>query len=139
MSQSVIISSEKFDGEICNVLFKPSNNNVVINLGDVILPLTFEPFLLTPPQEIYGDYTINVLENNCVYYLNIPNPTPTPTPTPTVTPTPTPTVTPTVTPTTSYDPCSIPTQTPTSSVTPTITPTQTITPTPSQSFNPCSN
>lgn len=139
MSQSVIISSEKFDGRICNVLFKPSNSDVVINLGDVTLPLTFEPFLLTPPQEIYGDYTITVLENNCVYYLNIPNPTPTPTPTPTVTPTPTPTVTPTVTPTRSFDPCSIPTQTPTSSVTPTITPTSTITPTPTPSINPCSN
>jgi hypothetical protein len=130
MSQSVIISSEKFDGEICNVLFKPSNNNVVINLGDVILPLTFEPFLLTPPQEIYGDYTITVLEDNCVYYLNIPNPTPTPTPT--VTPTPTPTVTPTVTPTTSYDPCLNPTQTPTNTPTQTITPTNTPTVTPTE-------
>ena len=127
MSQSIIISSVNYDGEIANVIFNPQGTTNVINLGEVTLPFTFEPYLLSPPLEVYGVYTIYTPINKCTNILTVPalSPTPTPTQTPTRTPTPTPTITPT--PTKSYDPCLV-SQTPTK--TPTQTPTQTLTATP---------
>jgi len=131
MSQSIIISSINYSGESATVLFKPDNDNVVINFNEVTLPFTFEPYLLYPPREVYGTYTILPSGSDCPNFLNVVRPTPTPTPTPSVTPTNTPTQTPTPTPTPSYDPCYQPTPTPTR--TPTNTPTNT--PTPSPNFN----
>ena len=49
MIQIITIDSINYDGELANVLFTPDNDSVVINLGDVILPFTFEPSLLVPP------------------------------------------------------------------------------------------
>jgi hypothetical protein len=142
MSQTILIESINYDGEMATVLFKPDNANVVINLGNVVLPYLFDPSLLNPPREIYGTYTILVLgtdgncKTDCPNILQVPRPTPTPTPTPTITRTQTPTVTPTVTPTLTVDPCKVPTPTPTKTTTPTITPTNT--PTPSTTCtNPC--
>ena len=138
MSQSIIINSVNYDGEIANIIFTPDVDNVVINLGEQTLPFLFRPYLLTPPRDVYGVYTIIVMFNGveCPNILNVPRPTPTPTPTQTQTRTPTPTVTPTVTPTPSYDPCKVPTPTPT----PSVTTTQTLTPTPTPTetcTNPC--
>jgi hypothetical protein len=138
MSQTIIIQSVNYDGEVANIIFKPDNDNIVINLGDVTLPCTFNPSLLTPPREIYGTYTILVLNNQCFdsdcpNILNVVRPTPTPTPTPTLTKTPTPTPTQTVTPTETKYVC-IPTPT----ITVTQTMTQTLTPTPPATCtNPC--
>lgn len=139
MSQNIIISSVFNDGELAEVLFKPDNSEVVINLGDVTLPFLFEPSLLIPPREVYGTYTILVVGTNCPYFLNVPRPTPssTPTHTPTKTPTPTPTITPS--PTTSPLPCSSSTPLPTPTHTPTLTVTPTITPSVTPSSNPCNN
>ena len=138
MSQSIIIRSINYDGEIANIIFTPDVDNVVINLGQQTLPFLFRPYLLTPPRDVYGTYTIVVIVNGiqCPNILEVIRPTPTPTPTPTQTSTPTPTVTPTVTPTPSYDPCKVPTPTPTPSVTTTKTPTPTPTPT-ETCTNPC--
>lgn len=126
VDQSITINSINYDGEEAQVVFTPENDPVTINLGIVTLPFVFEPFLLVPPREVYGSYTIYTLTDKCTNFLVVPRPTPTPTPTntPTKTPTPTPTPTPTVTPT-SY-PCNFPSPTPT----PTVTPTKTVTPTP---------
>lgn len=142
MSQTILIESINYNGEIATVLFKPDNANVVINLGNVVLPYLFDPSLLNPPRDIYGTYTILVLgtdgncKTDCPNILQVPRPTPTPTPTITPTRTQTPTPTPTNTPTPSYDPCKVPTPTPTKTSTPTITPTNT--PTPSATCtNPC--
>lgn len=137
---SITINSGSYSGEVANILFKPNGVNVVINLGNQVLPYVFDPTLLTPPRTVYGVYTILIDGADCPIILNVPLPTPTMTPTPTVTPTMTvtPTVTPTTTPT--YNPCLVtrtPTQTPTQTITPSITPTNTITPTPSSTFNPC--
>jgi hypothetical protein len=74
MSQSVVISSNEFNGEIANILFNPLNSDDVINLGQVTLPVTFNPSLLTPPRTIYGFYTITIIESICTYYLKIPIP-----------------------------------------------------------------
>ncbi len=139
MSQSITISSINYDGEIANVLFKPYNEEIVINLGNVTLPFDFFPGLLTPPKTVYGSYTILVIGIDCPYIMNVPPPTPTPTPTvsPTRTQTPTPTTTPTPTPT--FDPCKVPTPTPSVTNTPTVTPTNTNTPTPTPSYNPCNS
>ena len=138
MSNSIIINSVNYDGEIANIVFKPDNDNIVINLGDVTLPCTFNPSLLIPPREIYGTYTILVLNDQCVgsdcpNILNVVRPTPTPTPTPTLTKTPTPTPTQTVTPTETKYVC-VPT--PTITVTQTMTQTLTATPPPTCT-NPC--
>ena len=142
MSQTILIESINYDGELATVLFKPDNANVVINLGNVVLPYLFDPSLLNPPRDIYGTYTILVLgtdgncKTDCPNFLQVPRPTPTPTPTLTPTRTQTPTPTKTQTPTPSYDPCKVPTPTPTTTSTPTITPTNT--PTPSATCtNPC--
>jgi hypothetical protein len=142
MSQTILIESINYDGEMATVLFKPDNANVVINLGNVVLPYLFDPSLLNPPREIYGTYTILVLgtdgncKTDCPNILQVPRPTPTPTPTITPTRTQTPTPTPTITPTPTFDPCKVPTPTPTTTTTPTITPTHT--PTPSATCtNPC--
>lgn len=138
MSQSIIINSINYDGEIANIIFTPDVDNVVINLGQQTLPFLFRPYLLTPPRDVYGTYTIVVTVNGvqCPNLLNVVRPTPTPTPTPTQTSTPTPTVTPTVTPTSTYNPCNVPTSTPTPTNTSTITSTPT--PTPTQTCtNPC--
>ena len=138
MSQSIIINSINYDGEIANIIFTPDTDNVVINLGQQTLPFLFRPYLLTPPRDVYGTYTIVVTVNGvqCPNLLNVVRPTPTPTPTPTQTSTPTPTVTPTVTPTSTYNPCNVPTSTPTPTNTSTITSTPT--PTPTQTCtNPC--
>ena len=136
MSQSVIINSVNNDGEVAQILFKPDNSIAVVNLGNVILPYLFNPSILVPPKEIYGVYTILILDDDCSYYLTIPRPTPTPTPTVTTTKTQTPTVTPPFTPTPTFNPCKVPTQTPTTTQTPTQTPTNTQTPTQSCT-NPC--
>ena len=142
MSQTIVIGSINYNGEIATVLFKPDNENIVINLGNVVLPYLFDPSLLNPPREIYGTYTILVLgddgncNTDCPNILQVPRPTPTPTPTITTTRTQTPTTTPTITPTPTFDPCKVPTPTPTTTSTPTITPTNT--PTPSATCtNPC--
>jgi len=135
MSQNIIISSVFNEGELAEVLFKPDNTDLVINLGEVTLPFLFEPSLLIPPREVYGAYTILVVGTDCPYFLNVPRPTPTPTPTHTPTKTPTPTHTVTPSPTTSLLPCTSKTPTPT----PTLTPTNTMTPTPSLTKNPCGN
>jgi len=131
MSQSIIIRSINYDGEIANIIFTPDVDNVVINLGQQTLPFLFRPYLLTPPRDVYGTYTIVVTVNGiqCPNLLNVVRPTPTPTPTPTQTSTPTPTITPTVTPTQTIDPCLV-TRTPTPTSTPTVTPTGTLTSTP---------
>ena len=129
MSQSIIIKSINYDGEIANILFTPDVDSVVINLGQQTLPFLFRPYLLTPPRDVYGTYTIVVTVNGiqCPNLLNVVRPTPTPTPTPTQTKTPTPTPTPTETCT---NPCGCPTpsKTPKPKKTPTPTPTCT---------NPC--
>jgi len=135
MSQSIIISSENFDGQLANILFKPDNDNIVLNLGDVIIPFNFQPSLLVPQREIYGSYTIFVLSGGCTNILNVVRPTATPTPTITVTKTPTPTPTLTPTPTTTFDPCNFPT--PTSTPKPSKTPKPTVTPTPTVTSTPC--
>lgn len=137
MSQSILINSVFYDGELAEVLFKPDNDDVVLNFGEITLPFLFEPYLLIPVREIYGTYTIKPVSSNCPYFLNVVRPTPTPTPTvtPTKTPTPTPTSTPTPTPT--FDPCNVPSPTPTSTQTPTPTPTISVTPTPTSTWNPC--
>lgn len=134
MSKTIVIESKNYDGEIAIILFNPSNTDEVINLGEVTLPFTFQPELLTPPREIYGSYTINILSPSCTFFVNVPQPTPTPTPTmtPTKTPSPTPTNTPTPTPSKSYV-C----PTPTPSITPTNTPSTTPTMTPTSSSNIC--
>jgi len=133
----IIIESVNYDGELANVIFTPDNEDIVINLGDVILPLFFEPCNLVPPRERFGFYTIFTYSPKCTNFLRVPRLTPTPTPTPTGTQTPTPTVTPTVTPTPTFDPCKVPSPTPTQTITPTVTPTQTITPTPTPTVDPC--
>lgn len=137
MSQDIIISSVFNDGDLAEVLFKPDNSDLVINLGNITLPFLFEPQLLIPPREVYGSYTILVVGTDCPYFLNVPRPTPTTTPTytPTKTPTPTPTTTPTQT--NSPLPCQSQTPTPTPTYTPTNTVTPTFTVTPSTSVKPC--
>lgn len=95
MSQIITISSINYSGEVANILFKPDNESVVINLGNVSLPYLFDAGFLTPPREPYGTYTIYTLADKCTNFLNVPRPTPTPTPTRTPTRTPTPTSTPT--------------------------------------------
>lgn len=140
MSNTITIQSVNYSGEVANILFKPSKVNSVINLGNQILPYEFNPSLLTPPQNVYGTYTILIEGADCPSILNVPLPTPTPTPTmtqtPTQTPTPTntpsttPTKTPTPTPTKSPGASPTPTNTPTNTTTPTQTPTMTKTPTP---------
>lgn len=128
MSANIVISSINYDGEIAEILFKPDNDNIAINLGEVTLPYTFNPSLLTPPRDVFGTYTILIKNTKCPNIMNVPRPEPSNTPTPTVTKTPT--VTPTHTPTVTMtaDPCFV-TPTPTNSITPTVTPTLTITPT----------
>ena len=141
---TITIQSINYSGEVANIIFKPYGLNNVINLGNQTLPYIFNPTLLTPPQNVYGVYTILVEGADCPVILNVPLPTPTPTPTVTTTPTttPTPTVTPTVTP--SFNPCPPipPTRTPTPTKTPTKTPrptpgaTRTPTPTPTMTKTP---
>lgn len=136
MSQSITINSINYDGELATILFKPADENLVINLGTNLLPFEFFPGLLDPPKTAYGSYTILVDGADCPYVMNVPKPTPTPTPTNSPTRTQTPTPTTTQTPTATLDPCKLPTPTPTTTVTPTVTPTPT--PTPSVTCtNPC--
>ena len=106
MSQNIIINSVFNEGELAEVLFKPDNSEVVINLGEVTLPFLFNPSLLIPQREVYGSYTILVVGTDCPYFLNVPRPTPTPTPAPssTASPTPTPSLTGSPEPSASSDP-----------------------------------
>ena len=108
MSQSIVINSVFYDGELAEVLFKPDNDDVVLNFDEITLPFLFEPNLLYPPREIYGTYTIKPVSSNCPYFLNVVRPTPTPTPTVTPTRTPTPTISVTPTPTPTWDICVTP-------------------------------
>ena len=134
---SIVIQSVNFSGESASVVFTPYGTNISINLGVVILPYIFEPYLLTPPYDVYGTYSILVVNGDCPIYLTVPPPTPSPTPTLTPTRTSTPTPTPTITPSPSVDPCKIPSQTPTPTQTATPTPTISVTPTITPSSNPC--
>jgi hypothetical protein len=128
MSTSIVISSVNYDGELATILFKPDNNNTTINLGNVVLPYTFDASLLNPPRLVFGTYTILVNNSTCPNILQVPRPTPTPTKTSTPTPTNTLTQTITPTPTITLNPCLL-SPTPTSTQTPTPTPTNTSTPT----------
>ena len=136
MSQSITIRSINYDGEIANILFKPADIDTVINLGDQTLPFLFQPYLLNPPLNVYGTYTILVLDSDCPNILNVPKPTPTPTPTPSPTKTPTPTPTMTPTPTETQNPCNTPTPRPTYTPIPTRTPRPTRTPIPTPTPTP---
>ena len=135
MSQIITINSVTYDGEFANILFNPHNTTVVINLGVVQLPYTFNSGLLTPPRDVYGNYTILVVGSDCSKTLVVPAPTPTPTPT--LTPSRTPTPTPNPTPTPTENPCPTPTPTATPTPTPTATPTPTPPPSPTPSPTPC--
>jgi hypothetical protein len=137
MSQSITISSINYSGEQTSIVFTPQGSTNVFNLGVQTLPYTFSSNTLTPPQEIYGTYSILSLSGDCLSILNVPRPTPTPTPTITPTRTQTPTPTSTITPTPSYDPCKVPTPTPTTTQTLTPTPTISITPSVTPTRNPC--
>ena len=137
MSQSITISSINYSGEQTSIVFTPQGSTNVFNLGVQTLPYTFSSNTLTPPQEIYGTYSILSLSGDCLSILNVPRPTPTPTPTITPTRTQTPTPTSTVTPTPSFDPCKVPTPTPTTTQTLTPTPTISITPSVTPTRNPC--
>ena len=121
MSQQVVIESINNPGELANIIFTPFGLDISINLGNVTLPYLFEPGLLDPPRDIYGNYTITTLEDSCVHYLEVLPSTPTVTNTPTITPT----ITPTLSLSKSLDP------TPTESICATRTPktTSTVTPT----------
>jgi len=137
---SIIVSSSNYEGYFAEIVFKPYNEEIAINLGVHQLPYSFDASLLEPPREVYGTYSMAVSYQGdlCPVILEVPNPTPTPTPTPPSTPTPTPTPppTPTLTPTKSFDPCQPLTPTPTN--TPTISSTPTMTPTPTGTCNnPC--
>ena len=132
---AIIIESVNYSGEVANILFKPVGVNVVINLGNQVLPYEFNPEFLTPPRDVYGVYTILIEGADCPVILNVPLPTPTPTPTMTQTPTVTPTQTVTPSPTPTFNPCLV-TKTPT--MTPTTTPTNTPTPTITPSITPTS-
>ena len=136
MASEIIINSYLNDGELSQIMFKPDNSAQSINLGEVNLPFTFNPSSLIPPREIYGSYTIFVLDTKCTYYLNVPRPTPSNTPTFTPTRTQTQTPTPTPTPTPTFDPCKVPTPTPTNTQTQTSTPSASATPRPTCT-NPC--
>ena len=139
MSNTIVISSVNYDGESANILFKPDNDNVTINLnkefGQIILPYTFDPSTLIPPRDVFGTYTILVSNSTCPNIMNVVRPTPTQTPTNTITPTVTKTPTKTPTPTITPNPCLI-SPTPTSTVTPTLTRTPTKTPTPTLTRTP---
>jgi len=139
MSNTIVISSVNYDGESANILFKPDNDNVTINLnkefGQIILPYTFDPSTLIPPRDVFGTYTILVSNSTCPNIMNVVRPTPTQTPTNTITPSITKTPTKTPTPTITPNPCLI-SPTPTSTVTPTVTPTFTKTPTPTLTRTP---
>lgn len=74
MGQIITIQSVNFNGETAKVLFKPDNDNITINLIDVTLPFVFQPDLLVPPREVYGTYTILVLNGNCPNILEVPRP-----------------------------------------------------------------
>ena len=52
MSQSITIQSISYVGEIANIIFKPADEETVINLGNQELPFIFEPYLLTPPKSV---------------------------------------------------------------------------------------
>ena len=137
---SIIITSSNYEGYQAEIVFKPHNENLAINLGVHQIPYLFDASQLEPPREVYGVYSMVVYYqgDECPVIMDVPNPTPTPTPTPTSTstPTPTPSPTPTLTPTKSFDPCQplTPTPSPTSTTTP--TPTTTSTPT-GTCLNPC--
>jgi len=146
MTENILISSSNYNGQIATILFKPDNSDVVINLGNQLLPFDFTPI---PPMEVFGTYTILVISLDCSYYLNVPRPAPTPTPTPTpyptLTPIPTTTTTTTVTPTPTcptptprptWTPPPTRTQIPTRTPLPTPTPTPTITCTPTPTPTP---
>jgi len=135
MSESIVIQSFNYEGEVANIIFKPQEDERTYNLGNHTLPFEFFPSSLTPPRDVYGTYTVLVLDNNCMYVVDVPRPTPTPTPSPTPTKTPTPTPTTTPTPTPTNDPC--PTRTPTPTPTPTKSPKPIVTLTPTVSQNPC--
>jgi len=136
---SIIVSSSNYEGYFAEIVFKPHNEEIAINLGVHELPYLFNASLLEPPRDVYGTYSMAVSYQGdlCPVILEVPNPTPTPTPTPTSTstPTPTPSATPTLTPTMSFDPCKL-TPTPTITVSPSVTPTTTPTPT-GTCTNPC--
>lgn len=141
MSNTIVISSINYDGELATILFVPEHTDITINLGggEVTLPYTFDPSLLNPPRDVFGTYTILVKNSTCSNILKVPRPTPTITPTHTITPTITHTPTITPTPTKTPDPCLItptPTITHTPTITPTVTPTITNTPTITPTITP---
>ena len=52
MSQNILINSVFYDGELAEVLFKPDNDDIVLNFDEITLPFLFEPNLSSLKSEI---------------------------------------------------------------------------------------
>jgi hypothetical protein len=95
IDNNIILSSNHYNGQLTNLLFKHDNDDITINFGVVTLPFLLKPYLLMPPRVVYETYTFLTFDPTCNNVLQVPIPTTSPTPTKTVTPIPIP----------SFNPC----------------------------------
>lgn len=71
MNKTITIESVNYSGKSVNILFKPDNDDITINLGEVTIPHTFDFDLLGLDREVYGFYTILSIVDNCPNILEV--------------------------------------------------------------------
>lgn len=71
MSQTVEITSANFSGEQVNIIFTPNGSDNSYGLGTQTLPFTFDSSIIGDNIDVYGKYSINVINTNCTHVLVI--------------------------------------------------------------------
>jgi len=71
MGQQIVIYSETFSGQQANIIFTPVNSNNSYSLGIQVIPFTFDTDTINSSLNVYGKYSIDIIESNCNYILNV--------------------------------------------------------------------
>lgn len=71
MGQQIVIYSETFSGSQANIVFTPVNSNESYGLGIQSIPFTFDSSTINSTLDVYGKYSIDIINSNCTYILNV--------------------------------------------------------------------
>ena len=67
----VEITSDNFSGQQANIIYTPNGSDLSFSLGVQTIPFIFNSFSVGENIDIYGTYSINILNANCTYILLI--------------------------------------------------------------------
>jgi hypothetical protein len=71
MPNSVEITSNNFSGEQVNIVFTPNGSDISYGLGTQTIPFLFDTKTINNELDIYGKYSIDIIDSKCTYILVI--------------------------------------------------------------------